>query len=132
MNLVNIIENGSRMAMSSKTGKTGSFARAFAFADRQTRMEHSHKIYATWLANGQYRPLANDVVDTLVPKAAQAFVAGLVPQSGAISKDQLIALCLAVNNAVVTKGKELKGEKAFVYGIVQRIAEQGAPEVIEA
>jgi hypothetical protein len=49
-----------------------------------------------------------------------------------VSKDQLIGLCLAVNNAVVTKGKELKGQKGFVYGIVQRIAEQGTPETIEA
>jgi len=132
MNLVNIIDNGTSIVLSSKTGKTGSFARAVAFADRQTRMDMGHAMYAKWLANGQYRPLVNDILDTLVPKSAAPFIGGLVPQTGAVSKDQLIGLCLAVNNAVVTKGKELKGQKGFVYGIVQRIAEQGTPETIEA
>jgi hypothetical protein len=74
----------------------------------------------------------NDILDTLVPKSAAPFIGGLVPQYGSVSKEQLIGLCLAVNNAVVTKGKELKGQKGFVYGIVQRIAEQGAPEIVEA
>lgn len=124
--LTEIVEKGHSIVLNQKTGKTGSFARAVAFADRDTRMGIGQALYAKWLQNGQYRPLVDDVVDTLVPKSAAPYIMGLVPVNGPVSKDALIHLCNAVVHAVEQKGKELKGQKAFVYGVVKRIAESEA------
>jgi hypothetical protein len=130
--LVQVIESGHRVVLSQKTGKTGSFARAVAFADRQTRMGLGQAMYAKWLQNGQFRPLAEDIMDTLVAKTARIYLSEDFPETGPISKDQLVSLCKRVNAAVIQSGKEVKGQKAFVYGLVQRIAETENTRVIEA
>lgn len=121
-NAVAIIDQGSLVTMNAK-GKSGTFARAIAFASRDVRAQMGQALYAKWLANGQYRPVVNDILTCgLVAKAALPYVEGLVPSNGAVSKDQLMGLCRAVMHAVESKGKEVKGEKAFVYEIVKRIA----------
>jgi hypothetical protein len=119
-----VIEQGA-VAMNEK-GKAGSFARAIAFATREARMKVGQAMYATWLANSQFRPIVKDALDTLVPKAARPYVEALVPSSGPVPKAQFIAFCQAVDGAVKAKGKELKGEKAFVYEIIRRVAESAS------
>jgi hypothetical protein len=131
-NALTIIEQGSLVTMNIK-GKQGTFARAIAFASRDVRAKMGQAMYAKWLENGQYRPVVNDILTCgLVAKAALPYVEGLVPVNGGVSKEQLIGLCRAVLNAVqknvLDKGKEVKGEKAFVFNIVQRIVE--AEEVV--
>jgi hypothetical protein len=113
-------------------GKAGSFARAIAFATREARMKVGQAMYATWLANSQFRPIVRDALDTLVPKAARPYVEALVPASGPVPKSQFVAFCQAVDGAVKAKGKALKGEKAFVYEVVRRVAEDAAPVTIDA
>lgn len=131
-NIIERIDGQGVMVLNNK-GKQGSFARAIAFASRDVRIAAGQAMYAKWLANGQYRPIVNDVLSCgLVPKAAVPYVAGLVPSSGSISKDQLVALCTSVKNAVHQTGKALKGEKLFVFGVVERIAEEFAQgEVVD-
>lgn len=123
---------GNGMIVLNDKGKTGSFARAIAFASRDTRLAMGQALYVKWLADGQYRPLVNDVIDVLVPKSAQPYVVGLVPATGPIPKEAFIALCGAVVRAVESKGKEVKGQKSFVYEFVRRIVEASSPETVEA
>lgn len=132
MNAIAIIEQGTAITMNEK-GKTGSFARAIAFASRDARMKVGQTMYATWLANSQFRPIVRDVMDTLVPKAAKPYMEALVPASGPVPKDKFVAFCQAVDGALKAKGKnkELKGEKAFVYEIVRRIAEGASTQSVE-
>ena len=114
---------GELIAMNSK-GKTGSFARAIAFASREQRHAMGRAVYVSQLQNGQFRPLVRDAIEVLVPKSARAFVEAMVPASGAVSKAQFVAFCAAVDAFIKQKGKELKGEKAFVYEIIRRCAEE--------
>ena len=130
-NAVAIIDQGSLVTLNAK-GKMGTFARAVAFASRDVRAAMGQSMYAKWLANGQYRPVVNDILTCgLVAKAALPYIEGLVPVNGAVSKEQLMGLCRAVKNAVESKGKEVKGEKAFVYEIVKRIAESAETVTVE-
>lgn len=131
--------NNTSIALSKKDGaKVASFARALAFASREVREDMGRELYARWLENGQYRPLVNDIVDVLVPKSAAGFVSAMVPVNGPVKKDQLMQLCVAVDNYLVDKARAkgtdmvLKGQKAFVYGVVARIAAEAAPECIDA
>jgi len=103
--------------------KTGSFARAIAFASREVRLDASRALYLKWLSNGQYRPVVNDMVDAIVPKSAQPFVRSMAPASGPISKDMFISLCTAVVGAVEASDKVAKGQKAFFYGIARMVVE---------
>ena len=103
--------------------RTGSFARAIAFASREVRLDASRALYLKWLSNGQYRPIVNDMVDAIVPKSAQPFVRSMAPASGPINKDMFVALCTAVVGAVEATGKEPKGQKAFFYGIAKMVVE---------
>ena len=67
-----IIDANASFTMSvKKPEKTGSLARAIAFADSASRKGLANAIYLKQLSNGQFRPLARDIVDTLVPKSAQ-------------------------------------------------------------
>jgi hypothetical protein len=126
--------------MSSKTDKVGSFAKAIAFADRQSRMELSHKIYATQLSNGTYRPLVNDILSsTLLPKAVAEVASALIPSNGPVSKSHLLGLCEYVTKSVEVKrikaegnGKQfaLKGQNAFLFGLVERLID--TTETIDA
>ena len=133
------LTSGAVVTMNAK-GKTGSFARAIAFASRDVRMAQGQALYAKWLANAQFRPIVADVLDTLVPAAARPYVEAMVPVNGPVPKAQFEAFCVAVDAAIQVKqaearakGKtgELKGEKAFVYGIVQRVAEAAAPVTVD-
>lgn len=131
-NAVALIE-GTRSIVIDKKGNTGSLALAVAFAGREARQEFGQMMYANWLANGQFRPVVNDILSCgLVPKSALPFVAGLVPATGSVSKDALFGLCNAVAAAVNAKGTTLKGKKAYVFGVVDRIARGAQPSTIEA
>jgi hypothetical protein len=132
MSEITIIDSTASFTMSvKKPEKTGSLARAIAFADSASRKGIAQGIYLKQLLNGQYRPLARDIVDTLVPKSAQPYVMGLIPATGGMNKDNLISLCSAVKSAVDSKGKELKGQKAFMFNLVERIIESNTPATIE-
>lgn len=131
-NAVALIE-GTRSIVIDKKGNTGSLALAVAFAGREARQEFGQMMYANWLANGQFRPVVNDILSCgLVPKSALPFVAGLVPATGSVSKDALFGLCNAVAAAVNAKGTTLKGKKAYVFGVVDRIARGAQPSTINA
>jgi hypothetical protein len=121
-NAIALVNGSTEVVLSHKTGKTGSFARALAFASREVRQGIGQSMYLNWLQNGTYRPIVNDILGCgLVAKSAVPYVSGMIPDNGAIKKEQLINLCLAVDNAVRKSGKEVKGQKAFVYGVVQQI-----------
>ena len=140
-NAIAIIENannGLTVTMNAK-GKQGTFARAIAFASRDARIALGQAMHLKWLQNGQYRPLVNDILSCgLVPKAAVPFVSGLIPTNGAVPKEQFISLCQAVKHAVDNKRNkdgqrvEVKGEKAFVYGLVNAIVSEVAPQTVDA
>lgn len=130
---ITIIDATASFSMSAKKPeKTGSLARAISFADTASRKSITQGIYLKQLLNGQYRPLARDIVDTLVPKSAQPYVMGLIPATGGMKKDDLIALCCAVHSAVTIKGAELKGQKAFFFNLVERVIESNTTTTLEA
>jgi hypothetical protein len=125
--------NGSRSLVIDKKGNTGSLALAVAFAGREARQEFGQMMYANWLATGQFRPVVNDILSCgLVPKSALPFVAGLVPKDGQVSKEALMGLCNAVSAAVNAKEAKPKGRKAYVFGIVDRIARGAQPCTVDA
>jgi len=140
-NAIAIIENannGLTVTMNAK-GKQGTFARAIAFASRDARIALGQAMHLKWLQNGQYRPLVNDILSCgLVPKAAIPFVSGLIPTNGSVPKEQFIALCQAVKHAVDNKTNkagervEVKGEKAFIFGIVNAIVADANPTTVDA
>lgn len=121
----------------------GTFAMAIAFASRDDRAAMGQAMYARWLENGTYRPLVNDILDCgLIPAAAIPYLrvtTGLT-EAGPISRELLVNLCKAVKQAVDAKvakaeseGKNPpipKGRKAFVYGVVSRIALQEQPGAV--
>ena len=132
MSEITIIDHTASFTMSvKKPEKTGSLARAIAFADSASRKGLANAIYTKQLINGQFRPLARDIIDTLVPKSAQPYVMGLIPATGPMNRANLISLCSAVKSAVDTKGKELKGQKAFMFNLVERIIISNEADVIE-
>jgi hypothetical protein len=133
-NSIALVNGESSIVLSNKTGKTGSFARAIVFATKEVRQGVAQSMYLNWLQNGTYRPIANDIIDTLVAKSAQSFVRGMIPPTGGIKKEQLINLCVAIDNSVRVANKELKGQKAFVYGLVRTIVQEVVVEgdVIDA
>jgi hypothetical protein len=135
-NIATIIENGYAVKLSNKVDKngqhkTGSFARAIVFATKEVRAEIGLQMYATWLANGNFKPLIKDIIDVLVPKSAQPFIGGLVPAGQNCNRDTFVKLCEMVDKAVQYSGKEPKGQKAFLYGIVQRVVDSANPETVE-
>ena len=130
------IFDGSRSIAIDKKGNTGSLALAMAYASREALKGEGQRLYAHWLANGQFRPVVNDILSCgLVPKSALPFVSGLVPATGSVSKESLVGLCNAVASAVAAKeakGTTLKGKKAYVFCIVDRIARGAQPSTIDA
>jgi len=124
--LESAINGNAQIALTTKVDKNGnikhgSFARAWAFATREARMDGARAAFARYLASGMYRPIVNDLIGVLVPKSAQPFVSSIVPLSGPVSKDALIGLCRAVKAAVDATGKTPKGEKLFFYGLASAI-----------
>tara|TARA_R110000868_G_scaffold402168_1_gene678287 strand:- start:336 stop:815 length:480 start_codon:yes stop_codon:yes gene_type:complete len=133
MNEITIIDASASFTMSvKKPEKTGSLARAIAFADSASRKSLANAIYLKQLQNGQFRPLARDIIETLVPKSAQPYVMGLIPATGPMNRANLISLCSAVQSAVLLKGTELKGQKEFMFGLVERIIESNTSDIVEA
>lgn len=120
------INGNAQIALTTKADKNGnikhgSFARAWAFATREARIDGARTAFARYLASGMYRPIVNDLIEVLVPKSARPFVSSIVPLSGPVSKDALIGLCRAVKAAVDATGKTPKGEKLFFYGLASAI-----------
>ena len=124
-NAIATATGGELITMNTK-GKQGSFARAIAFASREQRHAMGRAVYVAQLQNGQYRPIVRDAIELLVPKSSRAFVESMVPPAGAVNKVQFVAFCATVHNYIKAKDKPLKGEKAFVYGIIKAVAEEAA------
>lgn len=138
VSIYNNAANGGMVTMNAK-GKSGSFARAIAFASREARQNLSAGLMLSQLQNGQYRPLVNDILSCgLIPKANLDWVSASIPKSGAVNKDTLIGLCRQVKGVYDTKRTKsgepvvLKGEKAFVMGFVQAIVADVAEVTIDA
>lgn len=130
--------NGGLVTMNAK-GKSGSFARAIAFASREARHNLSAGLMLKQLQNGQYRPLVNDILTCgLIPKANLDWVAAGIPASGAVNKDTLVGLCRQVKQVYDNKRTKngdpvvLKGEKAFVMNFVAAIVADQDAAIVEA
>lgn len=113
--------------------KSMSLAYAVGFADAAARKDVALGIYAAQLKNGQFRPLVQDIVKTLVPVAAQPWVTASLPPVGPVPKDAFLSLCVKIDaavNAELAKKRvknptaELKGPKAFMFGLVKTIVNQ--------
>ena len=120
-------------------GKQGSFARAVAFASREARHNIGYGMMYSWLKNGNYRPVLNDIVECLVPKAQQDWIRASIPATGMPSRDTLIGVCRQVKTVYDNKRNKngepvtLKGEKLFMFNIVSEIVKDSVPaDVIEA
>lgn len=129
---------GGAVTMNAK-GKSGSFARAIAFASREARHNLSAGMMIDQLRNGQYRPLVTDILSCgLIPKANLDWVSASIPATGPINKDTLVGLCKQVktvyDNKKTKAGEpvQLKGEKAFVFGFIQAIVADVTETTIDA
>ena len=132
-NEIAIIDASASFSMSVKRPeKMGSLPRFMANGDKTMRQTEAHKMYLRQYQNGQFRPLARDIIEVLVAKSAQPYVMGLIPATGGMNKDNLISLCSAVHSAVKLSGKELKGEKAWLFSLVERIIESNTVVTVEA
>jgi hypothetical protein len=138
LSIYNNAESGGMVTMNAK-GKSGSFARAIAFASREARQNLSAGMMLKQLQNGQYRPLVSDILSCgLIPKANLDWVSASIPASGPINRETLIGLCKQVKTVYDNKRTKngdpvaLKGEKAFVMGFVQAIVADVADTTIDA
>ena len=118
--------NGSTdVVLNVKTGKTGSFAKAIAFATRDQRLGFSQQMYATYLSNGTYAPVVRDIVGSgLIPKSAIALLGRIVDKKQGIKKEEVIDLCMNIDYMVRKNNKEVKGQKLFYYGLVKAIVSE--------
>lgn len=138
LSIIENAQNGGLVTMNAK-GKSGSFARAIAFASREARQNLSAGLMLKQLQNGQYRPLVNDILTCgLIPKANLDWVAAGIPSTGSVNKDTLVGLCKQVKQVYDTKRTKngdpivLKGEKAFVMGFVQAIVADVEVSTVDA
>lgn len=138
LSIYNNAESGGMVTMNTK-GKSGSFARAIAFASREARQDLSKGMMLKQLQNGQYRPLVSDILSCgLIPKANLDWVSASIPASGPINRETLIGLCKQVKTVYDNKRTKngdpvaLKGEKAFVMGFVKAIVADVADTTIDA
>jgi hypothetical protein len=138
VSIYNNAANGGLVTMNAK-GKSGSFARAIAFASREARQNLSAGLMLSQLQNGQYRPLVSDILTCgLIPKANLDWVSASIPSTGPINKDMLIGLCKQVKGVYDNKRTKsgdpvvLKGEKAFVMGFIQAIVADVTETTIDA
>jgi hypothetical protein len=106
----------------------GSFALAIAFANREARSILAARLYAHWLATGQYRPVARDLLAAL-PASVRAVAEAMFPQTGPIPKATLQSLA-TLANAAFAKRKKLTGRAAFLAELAQRIAGEGNAEAV--
>ncbi len=126
-----IANDGRSMVLSYKEDKkgnlkTGTFAKAMAFASREVQRDIASALYVKYLSNGQYRPIVADITEELVPPAARPFVLGAIGTTGGMSKDAFVGFCRTVKAAVEarTNGKELKGKKLFYHNLVSAIVNE--------
>ena len=136
--IIDNAQNGGLVTMNAK-GKSGTFARAIAFGNREARTNLAAGLMLKQLQNGQYRPLVNDILTCgLIPKANLPWVSAGIPATGAVTKDTLINLCAQVKgvyDAKKTKNGDpvvLKGEKAFVFGFISAIVADTTVDTVEA
>lgn len=146
--VVGAIESGRSLTFNvGKKTAQGTFALAIAYASKDDRAAMGQAMYAKWLANGTYRPIVNDILDSgLVSASALHYVRSMsgVGESGPVSRETLVRLCHAVKAEIDAKQAKAeakgntfnqpKGKKGFVYGIVCAIVREAAtqPETIEA
>lgn len=138
LSIYNNAATGGAVTMNAK-GKSGSFARAIAFASREARHNLSAGMMLDQLRNGQYRPLVTDILSCgLIPKANLDWVSASIPATGPINKDTLVGLCKQVktvyDNKKTKAGEpvQLKGEKAFVFNFIQAIVADVTETTIDA
>lgn len=137
LSVYNNAANGGLVSMSAK--KSGSFARAIAFGNREARSNIAAGMMVSQLQNGQYRPMVTDILTCgIIPKANLDWVAASIPATGPINKDMLVGLCKQVKSVYDNKRTKngdpivLKGEKAFVFGFVQAIVADVTETTVEA
>lgn len=137
VSIYNNAANGGLVTMSAK--KSGSFARAIAFGNREARTNLAAGMMVSQLKNGQYRPMVTDILSCgLIPKANLDWVSASIPATGPVNKDMLIGLCKQVKQVYDTKRDKkgdpivLKGEKAFVMGLIQAIVADVSETTIDA
>lgn len=137
LSVYNNAVNGGLVTMSAK--KSGSFARAIAFGNREARNNLSVGMMVSQLQNGQYRPMVTDILTCgLIPKANLDWVSASIPATGPVNKDMLIGLCKQVKQVYDNKRTKngepitLKGEKAFVFGFIQAIVDDVTETTIDA
>lgn len=139
-----VIVNRKVATADASKAKHMSLAYAIGFADAAARKDAMLGLYAKQLKSGQFRPLVSDIVKTLVPAAAQPWVTATLPPVGPVPKDAFLSLCVKIDACVtaeLTKKRlksptaELKGPKAFMFGLVKTIVgqiptdENGVPQV---
>jgi hypothetical protein len=137
LSIYNNATNGGLVSMSAK--KSGSFARAIAFGNREARSNIAAGMMVSQLQNGQYRPMVTDILTCgLIPKANLDWVSASIPATGPINKDMLIGLCKQVKQVYDNKRTKtgervvLKGEKAFVFGFIQAIVDDVTETTVDA
>lgn len=137
LSVYNNAANGGLVSMSAK--KSGSFARAIAFGNREARSNIAAGMMVSQLQNGQYRPMVTDILTCgIIPKANLDWVAASIPATGPINKDMLVGLCKQVKSVYDNKRTKngdpivLKGEKAFVFGFIQAIVADVTETTIDA
>jgi hypothetical protein len=136
LSVYNNANNGGLVTMSAK--KSGSFARAIAFGNREARTNLAAGMMVSQLQNGQYRPMVTDILTCgLIPKANLDWVSASIPATGPINKDTLIGLCKQVKQVYDLKRDKkgdpivLKGEKKFVFEFIQAIVADVTETTIE-
>ena len=137
LSVYNNAANGGLVSMTAK--KSGSFARAIAFGNREARTNLAAGLMVSQLQNGQYRPMVTDILTCgLIPKSNLDWVAASIPATGPISKDMLTGLCKQVKQVYDTKRDKngdpitLKGEKKFVFELIQAIVADVTETTIDA
>jgi hypothetical protein len=137
VSIYNNAATGGLVTMGAK--KAGSFARAIAFGNRESRTNIAAGMMVSQLQNGQYRPLVTDILTCgLIPKANLDWVSASIPATGPVSRDTLIGLCRQVKQVYDNKRTKngdpivLKGEKAFVFGFIQEIVADTTVTTIDA
>jgi hypothetical protein len=137
VSIYNNAANGGLVTMSAK--KSGSFARAIAFGNREARTNLAAGMMVSQLKNGQYRPMVTDILTCgLIPKANLDWVSASIPATGPVNKEMLIGLCKQVKTVYDNKRNKngepvvLKGEKAFVFNFIKAIVADVAEVTIDA
>jgi len=126
LSMYNNAAKGGLVTMTAK--KSGSFARAIAFGNREARTNIAAGMMVSQLQNGQYRPMVTDILTCgLIPKSNLDWVSASIPTTGPINKETLIGLCRQVKQVYDAKRDKngdpivLKGEKKFVFEFIQAI-----------